>query len=214
LNEEDKHTLDTAYGRFALNIVRVLDLIEAAQEMPRYESEGSYLRSDMLRAAVVLSHAALEDLVRSLIEVRLPHGDAALLQMIPMIDAEEKPKPAFDLRDLAGHRGHTVSEVIRQSVVAYLSRVTYNNVGQVAQALDQIGLPRTLLPAHGSNLAAMMNRRHHIVHRADRNDGEAGSDIYRIIETSTAETWVRTVENFGSSLLRPFFPGLGEEETK
>lgn len=178
--------------------------------MPHHELVGPSLRSDMIRAGVVLSHAALEDLIRSLAEIRLPFAQAAVLRTIPLIDTGDESKAKFDLGDLVGHRERTVDYVIRKSVVAHLSRTTYNNVEQLAFTLDQLGLPRKLLAAHGSNLAALMSRRHHIAHRADR--GERGEGYLRAIDLTTVSTWVQSVEEFGESLLLSFIAGEGDQE--
>ncbi len=193
------------------NVFRVQTLLGAAEGMPLYELEGPALRSDMIRAGVLLMHASLEDLIRSLAEIGLPIAQAAVLRAIPLMDTGDESKLKFDLGDLVGHRDKTVDDLIRKSVVAHLSRTTYNNVEQLARALNQLGLPLRLLAPHGANLAALMSRRHHIAHRADR--GERGEGLLRTIDLSTVSTWVHSVEEFGNSLLQAFVPGQGDQET-
>ena len=131
-----------------------------------------------------------------------------------MVGQDERAKAGYDLGHLAGHRDRTVDDLIRKSIVAHLSRSTYNNIGEVVRTLDRLGISREVLGGHGSNLAAMMNRRHHIAHRADRNDGEDGLGIYRIIEFSSVSAWARSVYEFGSSLLEGFTTGFSDLETE
>ncbi len=166
----------------------------------------------MIRAAVLLTHAALEDLLGNFGEILLPKASAKVLRVIPLIDATTETRTKHDLGDLTTDRGQTVSEVIRRSVVAHLSHATYNNVDQIARALNQMGLPRNLLDGHGSNLAALITRRHHIAHRADRYEGEGISHGFcRVIDLTTVSIWIKSVQDFGRSVTQAIAPDLVTE---
>ena len=189
--------------RFTHNYHRCKDLVEAADGLMNRSIAGDSLPDDLRRAAVLLAHATLEDLIRSLAEVRLPLADAKHLKTIPLLVEEETTRgPRYDLSDLAFYREQPVGEVIQRSVIAHLAGVTYNSIGQLALALDQIGLPRNLLEGYGGEFAAMMTRRHHIAHRADRNEENGGGDpMFRAIESDTVQGWIEAVFRFGDSVI-------------
>ena len=189
--------------RFNNNCNRCTDLIEAADKMTDTPMRSFALRDDIRRAAVLLAHAGLEDLLRSLAEIRLPHREATWLRSIPLVVDEAASKGAkYDLGDLAAYRGEQVSEVIRRSVVASLLKATYNDVAQVGNALDQIGLRRDLMEPYGGDLAAMMNRRHHIAHRADRNeDRREGEPMLQTIDSAVVSSWLDAVVGLGGAII-------------
>jgi len=156
----------------------------------------------LLRAAVILLHATLEDLLRSLAELWLPSAQPEPLETIPLPVSTDRVKNTFNLGDLATHRGTSVDDVIRKSVVAYLARSSYNHPGDIKNVLDSVGINRKHIDPHARVLAAMMNRRHYTAHRADRNEvAGVGHHLARSISKSSVESWIATVEAFGETLI-------------
>ena len=206
--ETDRSDYDDAAARFRVNLARARNLASPIGSIPKIEVEGVDLRSDMIRAGILLAHATMEDLLRSLLEIRLPRGDAKYLRLIPLVDSKDRFQPKYDLGDLLAHRAGTVEDLIRKSVAAYLGRHTYNNVEEIALALNQMSVSPTLLAAYGSKLAALMIRRHHIAHRADR--GLAGHRVLPI-DHSAVVGWLDAIEAFGEALLVEFAAELVEE---
>jgi hypothetical protein len=157
--------------------------------------------ADVLRAAVVFLHATLEDLLRSLLEWKLPQASAHHLKDIPL--EGKKPRTSFTLDELAAYRGTTVDDLIKRSVSASLEESNFNHPGEVDRVLDRIGLPRATLDPYRGKLGPMMQRRHWIVHRADRNTASGrGHHSARPLQQTTVETWRRALEQFGGDVLK------------
>ncbi len=184
--------------RFRANLGRVGDLVVL------YESivSGSRGRkptqvSDILCAAVVLLHASLEDLLRSLAEWKLPQAPASSLERVPLA-GPGAAKDRFTLVDLAGFRGQTVDAVIAKSVEGFLERSSYNHPGEVIELLGKIGVKATLDRVLKTKLANMMARRHWIAHRADRNPRTGpGHQMTRSISAAEVRIWLKAVETTG-----------------
>ncbi|WP_413704966.1 hypothetical protein [Pseudomonas sp. Pseusp16] len=193
---------DRIAGRFAENIARVRNLVEIYTTHLAGTGGGrrGHAKTDVLRAAVVLLHAATEDLLRSLAYWKLPSASADVLAKIPLITAP--PAAKFSLGDLSAHRGKAVDTVISESVHGYLERSNYNNVDEVASLLTSIGVSLPNVNAQFTQLAQVMSRRHLIVHRADRDEtGGRGNHSVRSIGNINVSNWINGVESFGTALL-------------
>ncbi len=94
--------------------------------------------SDTLRSAVVFLHATLEDLLRSLVEWKLPTAQAAYLKDIPLTG--KKSRSSFTLDDRAHFRGSNVDDLISRSIADHLERSNFDNPGEVSSVLESIGL--------------------------------------------------------------------------
>jgi hypothetical protein len=188
--------------RFRSNLDRVRKLVTL------YERESGFVsgrptvhESDILRAAIVLLHSSLEDLLRSLAASKLPGASDDVLRQIPFPGGDGR-KTTLTLGDLAAYRGRVVDQVISVSVEAYLSRLSLNNTDDVAKLLGQIGLNPSLIAPHANNIQAMMKRRHHIAHRVDRDESPGrGHHQARSVSKSLVEKWIASVERLGRSLL-------------
>jgi hypothetical protein len=188
--------------RFTANLQRVESLI-AAYDVVRGGGRGrpSTQASDVLRAAVVLLHASLEDLVRSLLEWRLPSGPAEALEGIAL-----PGRPAgkrHELKELAEFRGMTVDELIQDAVRAHLQESNYNNVGQIVRALELLGVRSNVIAeSDKTRLTAMMKRRHWIVHRLDANSiSGSGQHAAQSIAQGEVRGWIDTVRAVGQAIV-------------
>lgn len=153
----------------------------------------------MLRAAVVLTHATLEDVLRSVAEERLPAARPEVLEKVPLIGLGKRTN--FTLGDLAAHHASSVGDLIQRSVIANLERSSYNNVGEIKHLLDSMGLSRTVADPEASSLETMMKRRHLIAHRADQNDTVGpGHRRTRSISRAIVERWLDAVDSFVTRL--------------
>ena len=157
---------------------------------------------DILRAAVVFMHAALEEFLRQLALTFLPHADEAVLNTIPLVGFNGRPEKFF-LGKLAHHREKSVSSLIEESVREHLSTSNYNDVRDIAHLLQaaKIKTDEDL----GSTYAAiseMMQRRHQIVHRADNveKDGVVGQKPLTGVQVLE---WVQAVVHFFGTISMP-----------
>jgi hypothetical protein len=192
---------DEIKGRFQDNLGRVRRMIET------YESSSgagkgrrSVRQTDLLRGAVVLLHASLEDLLRSLCEWKVPAASPDAFSEIPLLGTRGKTR--FGLAELAVFRGQTVEDVIRQSVLECLGKSSFSHPGEVKAVLQTLGVVSDSVGRHASALAAMMARRHWIAHRADRNPSTGpGHHSARSLASSTVGRWADVVERLGNDIL-------------
>jgi hypothetical protein len=169
----------------AESLGRCMKLVTAAKA----ENEMS---SEILRAVVVLNHAYLEDFMRTLALAFLPTANETALDRVPFVGLVQTDRAEkFFLGKLARHRGKTVNDVIRESVSGHMDRSTFNSVTEIMSFLESIGLklpdekdksPKSVpeLPVTRETLGmldVMMQRRHHIVHRADKAKSGGVQDI-------------------------------------
>src|SRR5687767_6794416 len=129
--------IDTIVARFNDNANRVENLL-ALYEQAHGKGRGrkSVNATDILRAAVVLLHAALEELLRETARWRLPNAAGSALDGIPLVGSKEK----FTLSELTSHRGKSVEDVIAESVFSYLDRSNYNSTKEIAGLLSLVGV--------------------------------------------------------------------------
>lgn len=170
--------LDQTTERLNRNIDRVRNLAGL------YQAEGQGRRgvrdTDVLRAAVVLLHAGMEDYLRSLLIWKVDgFGPDVLKDYRLQLGDEWKEKVA--LPDLHALRGKSVDEVIADSVRAQIRKYqTFSDIGAVRKALDRCGIERDRVQEQDfDHLRIMIERRHQIVHHADRDDDAQGRGNHR-----------------------------------
>jgi hypothetical protein len=152
--------------------------------------------SDVLRAATVLLHATLEQLLRDLATQYLPAAPREALDVVPLVGIKGRAEK-FLLGALAEHREKQVSDLIRESVDAYLSKVNYNDTEDVAVLLRSVGIDTARVNGRFADLEALMQRRHQIVHQADRNPERGrGQHWAQSIGRHTVLRWIEAVEDF------------------
>jgi hypothetical protein len=189
--------------RFDGNVARVENLVALYTELTGNASgRATVQESDLLRASIVLLHAALEDLVRSVAELKLPSASEGVLDEIPLSVAEHKYLDKFSLGKLTLFRGYSVDDVLRDAVKKYLERVSYSDYGQIAKALGQCGFETRDFERFGADIQAMTRRRHHIAHRADVDlmPGQ-GHHHAKSIDRSQVEEWTGVVKDFGNEVI-------------
>jgi len=161
---------------------------------------------DILRAAVILTHAHLEEFLRTMARVLLPEGDEACLNEIPLAGLGGR-KQNFPLGKLVQHRGKTVDEVLRASVSEYLERSNYNSTEEISLFLRSIGFNASDHNKDFAAIQAMIERRHQIVHRADRFE-TVDSTSLKPIKVGEVSRWHTATQDFMHSLYRPLLDRL------
>ncbi len=157
--------------------------------------------NDIMRAVVVLNHAYLEDFLRTLARIMMPFAPE-MLSRVPLAGSSGRAEK-FTLESLAKHRTKTVDSLIQESVSEHLDRSNFNNALQIVSFLEDLGVTLTsddklLLPT----IDRMIQRRHLIVHRADRI--KRGSE-YQLqpIERDEVTGWVVATSDFMVGVLDP-----------
>lgn len=187
--------------RFALNIARVRNLVAIYRTHLSAPGRGrrGHQTTDVLRAATVLLHASLEDVLRSLAYWKLPSATSAVLDSIPLVG---QSAVKFTLGTLSTHRGKTVAEVIQASTDASLERSNYNNTAEVASLLHQIGISTLPLGTYMATLEVAMRRRHLIVHRADSNPTPGrGNHRVNSLAPRTVDDWIANTDQVVQAIL-------------
>lgn len=182
--------------RLGFNTRRVRRLVAVASGL---EPEDSDAAEDVLRSAVVLLHASLEDYLRSLSAACLRFAPASALNEVPLAGRGSDRPEKFFLGALVPFRDLTVLELIDRSVTEYLERTTYNNTREVAALLRNLGCDDATLKAHFSALDGMMARRHLVVHRADLNSNATSTFGVGAIDASVVTGWAEDVQAFAKA---------------
>lgn len=163
---------------------------------------------DILRAAVVFIHAYLEDFLRTLAAELLPAGDERSFEDIPLAGSKSYGRgEKFALGQLAQHRGKTVDQLLRQSVSDYLSRSNFNSTTEIASLLVRLGFRPEEHNSAFDAIDRMIDRRHQIVHRADKGSS-SGKTTLQPIERAEVVEWLQATHGFTSSLLTPLMRKL------
>jgi hypothetical protein len=184
---------------------RVFKLGRAAKTRIKPEEPGAKERretsDDIFRAIVVLTHAYLEDFLRTLAKAFLPMADERTINDVPLVGLGSSSGRAekFYLGKLIQHRGKRIDDVIQESVDEYLERSSFNSATEIMSFLERLGLKD--IEKQDEKLSVvdtMIRRRHLIVHRADR----AGNQL-QAIDPDEVLLWVEVTYEFMGKLIRP-----------
>ena len=144
--------------------------IEAQKRITKLGSLSSQIENsdELLRAIVVLNHAYLEDFLRTLGREVLPDRGEAALSDVPLAKSGGR-KEKFHLGSLSQFMGYTVDDVINESVAEYLDKRSFSNSGEIISFLESLGIKlNAKAKKQVLQIGRMIQRRHQIVHRADR----------------------------------------------
>lgn len=183
-------------ARYRSNLQRVRGLVQTYRQLSGGGSGRRPVETvDVLRSAVVFLHATLEDLLRALLARRWPRSqDPVHFEKLGFALGTGRPEKV-DLKSLLSHRHKSVQELFDAAIEAELDHKSFNNVGELKVALERSGIDPVLVSPHAQDIAAMMTRRHQIVHRADRHDlPGSGNHAGASIGTGTVEAWIASVD--------------------
>lgn len=185
------------------NLERVENLINLYSKKKGKGRRGAH-DTDVLRAAVVLLHASLEDFLRSLARWIIPETtEPSILDKYSFPgDSSPKRPEKVSLGYLLAFKGKTIDSVIRQAVDEHLDKSNYNNTNEIVGLLTSINVDKSSVESVFPELCEMMSRRHLIVHRADRVES-SGRGNYKVKSIGVAQLnkWVTSVRTFTSSVL-------------
>jgi RiboL-PSP-HEPN len=193
------HPVTEPFVLFVENMDRLNNLIEL-YEANYGDGSGRRLahKSDILRAAVVLLHAALEDYLRSIAKLFYPRGNRDALNSIPLVGINDSNRPEkFSLGALEKFRGQTIDYIIDQSISTFLDKTSFNDSNDITSLLTRIGIDPSSYSKYYPVISEMIVRRHNIVHRADRNNIVGrGQQHFQSLGISPLQKWKDGVEDF------------------
>lgn len=154
--------------------------------------------TDVLRGALVLLHAGMEDYLRSLMVWKVDTYSEEVLNAYGFPNGTKRPPTKITLGELSAFRGKSVDELISTAVKGHLEEYqSFNDLGEVKKALKQCGIPAGTVDGKDfGRLPEMISRRHNIVHKADRNDVDGGQGNHRTksLGKTTIEGYVDAVK--------------------
>jgi len=152
--------------------------------------------SDVLRAAVVLLHALMEEFVRHVAGDSLPHASADVLNGVPLVGTS-RSGGKFALGALARHRGKQVDSLLAESVREHLAGKAFGSLGAILDMLRLSGIPIDKLRIRRAALQGLIKRRHQIVHEGDAwPQTWRGGEKLRAISRRQTTRWLDGVERF------------------
>lgn len=155
--------------------------------------------TDVLRAALVLLHASMEDYLRALLGWKVETFDEDTLNRYGFPNGTKRPPTKITLGELSAHKGKSVDDLISEAVKGHLEEFqSFNDLGEVKRALVQCGIGQATVDAHNfGELPVMILRRHNIVHKADRNEvaGGQGNHKTKSIGSATVKNYLQSVKD-------------------
>jgi|RhiMetdeSRZDD1v2_1073273.scaffolds.fasta_scaffold258936_3 HEPN superfamily RiboL-PSP-like protein len=201
---ESNEVLFPFLSSFNRNLRRAMKLVVLHSQIEKNpQISGGELVDDILRASVVFAHATLEEFLRTLAIKLLPKAAERILDQIPLANSSTSGRAEkFLLGRLSKFKGKTIDEVIAQSILEYYEHISFNDVQEIAQLLENLGLDIDSVREHFPNLNALIRRRHQIVHRADQlhSPGSVNQNILKIDGPDVA-LWIVTIAAFVVSVL-------------
>jgi len=188
------------YDKFEVNFKRVDSLIKLFERTRESTRRMKITETDILRAAVVLLHSAMEDYLRGIIIEYLPKRGRDELKNISLPDNDRRAEK-FTLGDLIEFRSNTISELIEQSVKAHLQKVSFNNTTDILSWIKRIGVRIDKMEVDLASINSMIERRHKIVHEADANPNAGrGHHMTTPIDAEKTKGWMVSVEKLISNI--------------
>lgn len=126
---------------------------------------------DIVRQSIVFTHAILEDNLREIMRIRFKYlQDVGLPNQLPVIGAEGDSKVTLNWLSKHHRLDKTISELVQESLQAYLERRTFNSFEQVCSNLQTVNLtlPKEIREKYQKGIDALCDRRRQIVHQADQ----------------------------------------------
>jgi len=182
-------------NKFGENIQRAYQLlILATENAPKGKSphEIKIYVEDIMRSSIVLAHSSLETALRELIARRLKSRAVTEVPKIPLFG-----KDKFHWKELHPHRHKTIAQVIDESIDEYMSQVSFNSSGQITSHFKELGVELDYVRPLLSELDAMIQRRHQIVHEADH----VRCSVENELENITPHTVLKWLDNANQFVL-------------
>ncbi len=180
---------------------RIGRMSEAAEKL---RPTDKIIADDMLRAAVVLLHASLEDFLRTVAAAYLRFAPASVINDVPLVGVGRERPEKFFLGALVEHQHLTVAELIDSSIHAHLERKSFSNSKEIAALLTNLDFKLDDVRHLFAVLDQLSERRHLIVHRCDFKSTTAKTMDLELsqIESSEVSNWANAVNEFGRVVTR------------
>ena len=188
------------FDRFDRNIQRVDNLCSIFEIVKSTSNRPTVKEADVLRAAIVFLHSALEDYLRGILTELLPVHDTKNLDNIALYQTEGRAAK-FSLGALKAYEDLTVSDLIKKSIEEQMHQTSFNDTNDIAGWLNRIGISIDDLSVDLAKLNTTIKRRHKIVHEVDANQNSGrGNHNAASINLLTVKSWEENVIAFVNSI--------------
>ena len=178
---------------------QLLSLYKSLKKSPEFSSNSA--ADDILRLSVVFIHSTLEECLRRLAIQLLPKADKKILDKIPLMTKSGRAEK-FALGSLAELKGKTIDEVIIKSIKNHYERSNFNNTMEINALFRDLGIDVSKVKHLFSDLNNLMDRRHLIVHRADKaRQLQESADALVTIEPEEVIRWQEVVTEFCANVI-------------
>ena len=195
---------DSIQSNFYDNLQRARDLAQVYLDTQTLNKQSpSLYDDDILRAAVVFLHATLEDILRGTFKLLIGSKGPLLWKKIPLYGYTDRNQPkGFTFENLESFKELKVQELFDKSVDEYLNYNNYNKIQDICTMFQDLDINNGQFKEIFPLLEKMIERRHNIVHRADRQ-GTLEELNFNLTPISYTEllTWINNLDKFGEKLL-------------
>ena len=196
---ENEIAIRDLYWNYEKNSKRVANLIELYENKLHDGKQGrpSAISQDVFRAACVLLHAALEDMLRQARITFFPFDDPKKLDLIGLPGDGKKRPESFKLGALKDFEGLEVADLIRNCVESH-----FENFGSISRLNDIMGCLADCriedIEFDKNELARMISRRHKIVHKGDADREAKGQGNHKIspINVNDVKSFKKATDDF------------------
>ena len=204
-----KHREDIdPYQTFSANIERAEYFIELYKQKIKVRAckgRPPISDTDILRAGVVFLHSTVEEYLRTIIRRRKisllksneSWKDVLRDVSLPGKNSGKSTAAKIELNELFEYKDKNVMDLILEAVNEKVDYLTFNNYSQIVSSLDLVGIK---LPDKGKeidceSINSYIERRHKIVHEADKNE-IAGKGNYRTqsINSNQLKKWIEAAK--------------------
>lgn len=186
------------------NLSRVRSLLGLYEKSSQSNIGSDEERSELLRAAVVLLHSSIEEIVRNLFVDRLPNASTETLNDLTYSEygPTNRSKGVLLGDLLRNHGGRLVDNVIIDAINSYVDRLNINNAEQLISLLRKVQIDSTPLEPLLNDIEKMMKRRHQIVHQMDREDAlDPDARPISQITLDAVQAWETAVSRFHNEII-------------
>jgi hypothetical protein len=207
IRAEVSKVVEPYVDRIKLNFGRCHNLVRLYRAMEDTPPEIQEKVSDILRAAVVFTHASTEDLLRNVAEQRMSKTDPSRWQRICFAGSNQVEK--IDLAQLTKYGTRTAAEIVEDSIREHLARTSFNRIDDITNLMKALNLNSKPLEQYFSKLSQLMTRRHQIVHQADLSKAAPTTPVP--ISFEEVESWITTATDFAVDLVGVLCKALADE---
>jgi hypothetical protein len=137
---------DSIQHTFIANLQRSRDLTQLHLSLLSGQDQYTTIYSeDILRAAIVLLHASLEELLRSIYKYKYSCISEEQWKNICLLGFNRTGQTKITLADIVKYKDKTVDMLLKESIDDYLSRKTYNNIQDIVEFCKELGINASLI---------------------------------------------------------------------